>query len=215
MTTTGGDETRASYDKVAEEYAARLLNELENKPLDRELLDRFAERVGDKGRVCDLGCGPGQIGRYLHERGLDVFGVDLSPAMLEEARKAHPGIPFQQGDMRALDLPDGSLAGIAAFYSIIHVSRGEVTAVLSELRRVLQPGGILFLAFHVGDEVLHVEDFWGYEVSLDFTHFTKEEMEGYLREADFVIDTSIERPPYPEVEYQSRRVYIFAVKPNA
>src|SRR5687767_14656650 len=133
MSTTSDHNTQASYDRVAGEYAARLLDELDNKPLDRELLDRFAERVAGKGRVCDLGCGPGQIARYLHERGVDVFGLDLSPSMLEEARKAHPGIPFRQGDMRALDLPDNSLAGIAAFYSILHIPRDEVTAVLKKL----------------------------------------------------------------------------------
>jgi ubiquinone/menaquinone biosynthesis C-methylase UbiE len=214
MSTTGREDTQCSYDKVAGEYAVRLLAELDNKPLDRELLDSFAEKVRGKGRVCDLGCGPGQIARYLHERDVDVFGIDLSHAMLEAARKAHPDIAFEQGDMCALDLPAESLAGIAAFYSIIHIPRDEVTSVLRELRRVLVPGGILFLAFHVGDEVLHVEDFWGYPVSLDFTFFTQGEMERYLREANFVIDTSIERPPYPDVEHQSTRVYIFAVKPG-
>jgi SAM-dependent methyltransferase len=209
----GENDTQRSYDAVAEEYTAQLLNELENKPLDRELLDRFAERIRRKGQVCDLGCGPGQVARYLYERGVDVFGIDLSPGMVEEARKAHPEIEFQQGDMRALDLPDGSLAGIAAFYSIIHVPREGVTKVLLELRRVLQPGGMLFLTFHVGGEVMHLDDFFGHQVSLDFTFFTQGEMEGYLRDAGFTIDTSIERPPYPDVEHQSTRAYIFAVMP--
>jgi ubiquinone/menaquinone biosynthesis C-methylase UbiE len=210
---SGSDQTKSSYDKVAEEYTAQLLNELENKPLDRELLDRFAERMRRKGRVCDLGCGPGHVARYLYERGVDVFGIDLSPGMVEEARKANPDIEFRVGDMRALDLPDGSLAGIAAFYSIIHVPREEVTDALRELRRVLQPGGVLFLTFHVGDEVVHLEDFLGHPVSLDFTFFTQGEMEGYLRDAGFRVDTSIQRPPYPDVEHQSTRVYIFVLKP--
>jgi SAM-dependent methyltransferase len=209
----GENDTQRSYDAVAEEYTAQLLNELENKPLDCELLDRFAERMRRKGQVCDLGCGPGQVARYLYERGVDVFGIDLSPAMVEEARKANPDIEFRVGNMRSLDLPDGSLAGIAAFYSIIHVPLEGVTEVLLELRRVLQPGGVLFLTFHVGDEVVHLDDFFGHQVALDFTFFTQGEMEGYLRDAGFTLDTSIERPPYPDVEHQSTRVYIFAVKP--
>lgn len=209
----GGDSTRASYDRVAEEYARHYLREFEHKPLDRELLDRFAHYVQEVGgRACDLGCGPGQVAGYLHARGVDVFGVDLSPAMVEQARLAHPGVEFWHGDMRALDLADDSLAGIAAFYSILHIPRGEVTLVLGELRRVLKPGGLLFLAFHMGDEVLHADELLGTPVCLDFVLFKREEMEGYLRCADFLIEDVVERPPYPEVEYQSHRAYIFARK---
>lgn len=206
---------RTSYDRVAEEYTRLISDELKDKPLDREALDRFAARVADKGRVCDLGCGPGQVARYLHGRGADAFGIDLSPVMLEQVRRLNPVIEFRQGNMRALDLPDGALAGIAAFYSIIHIPREEVAVVLEELRRVLQPGGLLLLAFHRGSDVVHMGEWWGQPVSLDFAFFEceEEEMEGYLRQAGFTIEESIERAPYPEVEHQSHRVYVFARKP--
>ncbi len=206
------DDTQSSYNRVAKAYAEYYVNEFDHKPLDRELLDRLASRVKGKGRVCDLGCGPGQVAAYLHTRGVDAMGIDLSPGMVEQARQAHPGIEFQQGDMHALPLPDESLAGIAAFYSIIHIPRGEVTTVLKELRRVLQPGGALLLAFHLGDEERHVEEMLGQPVSVDVTFFQTAEMEGYLREAGFAIDESLERDPYPDVEYQGRRGYIFASK---
>ena len=98
--------TQTSYDRVAEEYARRMLHELDHKPRDRELLEHFAQQVTGKGRVADLGYWPGQIARYLHDHGVDAFGIDLSPAMVELARRAHPGMEFQQGDMRALPLPD-------------------------------------------------------------------------------------------------------------
>lgn len=202
-----------SYDRVAEEYTRRIGDELDHKPLDRELLDRFAAQVSGKGRVCDLGCGPGQVARYLYERGVSSFGIDLSPAMVKQARQAHPDIEFRQGDMRALALPDGSLAGVAAFYSIIHIPHEEATTVLKEWLRVLQPGGLLLLSFHRGDSTVHMEEWWGQSVSVDFYFFEQEEMEGYLREAGFSIEESIERAPYPEVEYQGHRVYTFARKP--
>lgn len=207
--------TQASYDRVAKEYTERLLHEFDHKPLDRELMDRFASRVAGKGRACDLGCGPGQVAAYLQARGVDVFGLDLSPQMVEQARQANPTIEFQQGDMGALKLPDESLAGIAAFYSIVHTPRHEVTNVLKEMLRVLQPGGLLLLTFHMGDETLHPEDLWGIPVSLDFLFFQREEMEGYLKAAGFAIDEAVERAPYPDVEYQSRRAYIFASRPGA
>lgn len=201
--------TQTSYDRLADEYARRMLAELDHKPLDRALLDRFAAQTAG-GRVCDLGCGPGQVGRYLHDRGTDAFGIDLSPGMVARARKAHPGMAFEAGDMRALPLANESLAGVAAFYSIIHIPRADVSAVLEEVRRVLQPGGVLLLACHRGDEIRHFDELWEQPVTLDFIFFERSEMLGYLAKSGFEIDDVIERDPYPEVEAQTRRVYIFA-----
>ncbi|OLC98508.1 MAG: class I SAM-dependent methyltransferase [Acidobacteria bacterium] len=204
---------QSSYDRIAEEYTVRIAGELKDKPLDRMLLEGFAARVNGTGRVCDLGCGPGHVARYLHDRGVDIFGVDLSPGMLEQARKLNSNIEFQQGNMLALDVEDGAWAGIIAFYSIVHIPRAEVPQAFREMQRVLKPGGFLFLAFHLGDEVLHEEDCWGHQVSLDLVLFRRKEVERYLMEAGFAVEDSLERDPYPpEVEYQSRRAYILARK---
>jgi len=205
-----------SYDRLANEYAARYANELDDKPFDRDQLTRFADLVRGNGPVCDLGCGPGQIARFLAARGLDVVGVDLSPGMVEQAKQLSPGLEFRVGDMLALDRPDGSLAGIAAFYSIIHVPRARVVDALGEMRRVLRPGGLLLLAFHLGDEDLHLDELWGEEVDIDACFFARAEMEGYLRDAGFEIVETLERGSYPpEVEYQSRRAYVLARSPAA
>lgn len=205
--------TQTSYDRVAEDYARQLFDELAHKPLDRELLARFAGMLQGMGRVCDLGCGPGQVARYLHECGAEVFGLDLSPKMVEVARRLNPGLDFVQGDMACLDLENDSLAGIAAFYSVIHIPRAEVAAVLGELRRVLKPGGVLLLAFHLGSEVKHLDEWWEKPVSLDFAFFGRDEMLGYLKAAGLRVDDVIERAPYPDVEVATQRLYIFASKP--
>jgi SAM-dependent methyltransferase len=202
----------SSYDEVADEYVARIFDELRGKPLDRELLDRFADAVRDAGPVCDVGCGPGHVARYLHDRGVDVSGVDLSEGMLERARRLNPGVAFRRGDLAALGVEDGTWTGIVAFYSIIHVPRGEVVDALRELERTLRPGGILLIAFHVGEETLHLDELWGHPVALDFFFFTAEEMTGYLRSAGFRVEEVIERDPYPDLEYPSRRAYIRARK---
>jgi ubiquinone/menaquinone biosynthesis C-methylase UbiE len=206
-------EVQSGYDRVAEEYARHLYNELQHKPLDRELLDRFAERVRGKGLVCDLGCGPGQVARYLHDKRVEVCGADLSPGMVEQAQRLNPGIEFTQGNMLGLPVEDESWAGIAAFYAIVNFPPADLAAVMREMRRVLRPGGSLLLSFHIGEQIEHVSDLWGRAVSLDFYFFGVEQVTTELLAAGFETDEVIERGPYaPEVEYQSRRAYIFARK---
>jgi SAM-dependent methyltransferase len=169
--------------------------------------------VRGAGLVCDLGCGPGQVARYLRDRGVAMCGVDLSPGMVERARELNPGVEFRQGDMKALDVPAELWAGIAAFYAIVNLPPAEVAQALREMRRVLRPGGLLLLSFHIGEEISHVEDLWGCAVCLDFYFFRTTDVEGYLRTEGFEIEEIIEREPYaPDVEYQSRRAYIFARK---
>ena len=101
--------------------------------------------------MCDLGCGPGHIARFLHNAGADVFGLDLSPGMLEEARRLNPEIAFRQGNMLDLDLPDNSLAGIVAFYAIVNLPRAAVPQTFHEMARVLKPAGLLLLSHHIGE----------------------------------------------------------------
>ncbi len=203
-------DTQTSYDRVADEYVRRIFDELQHKPLDRQLLDRFAANVRDVGPACDMGCGPGHVARYLHERNVQVYGVDLSVELVERARRLTPGVEFRRGDMMALDIPDESLVGIAAFYSLIHIPRADMVRALRELRRVLRPGGVFLLAFHIGDDAIHLDDWWGQKVCVDFFFFQSAEMTGYLASAGFEIEEVIEREPYPDIEHQSQRSYIFA-----
>jgi len=211
MSDRSAHDQRTSYDAVADDYTARIAAELQHKPFDRMLLDQFAEQVRDLGLVADIGCGPGHVARYLHDRGVRVVGIDLSPRMIECARKLHPNIEFQQADMEALPVPNGTWAGIVAFYSLIHVPRDRVVPALRQFRRVLRPRGLLLLAFHIGAVVVHLDEWWGHRVSVDFVFFRSDEFEGYLTAAGFEVERSMERDPYPlEVEHQSRRGYILA-----
>lgn len=206
---------RESYDRIADDYAREIFGELQHKPFDRELLERFADRMRGRGQACDMGCGPGQVARYLQNAGVTVFGLDLSPRMVEVARRLNPDISFREGNMVALDLPDAALAGIAAFYAIVNTPEESLPSVFREMYRVLQPGGLLFIAFHVGSEVIQKEELWGQVVSMNFYFFRTLSIRRKLEAAGFVIEEVVEREPYaPGVEYQSRRAYIFAVRPG-
>jgi ubiquinone/menaquinone biosynthesis C-methylase UbiE len=206
---------RESYDAVARTYADEIYGELRGKPFDRQLLDQFAERVRGKGWVCDVGCGPAQVARYLSDRGAEVFGLDLSAGMLAEARRLNPDLQFVQSSMTELGLASESLFAITVFYSIIHIPRQQVVAALAEMLRVLKPGGSLLLTFHLGTGDSHHEEMLGHRVSMDMALFATEEMSGYIRGAGLRVDEVLERDPYaPEVEYQSRRGYLLASRPE-
>lgn len=207
------EDTRTSYDRVAAEYAGRFKDEMDDKPFDRDCLDRLAREVGDLGPICDLGCGPGQIARYLHRQGVKTLGVDLSPKMVAEAERLNPEIHFHQGDMLSLPDADNSWGGIAAFYCIIHIPREHIVDALHEMRRVLKPGGVLLVTFHIGEEIKHLDEWWEKPVNLDFAFYLPDEMETWLQEARFDVVQTLLREPNPQVEVATRRAYLFARKP--
>ncbi|MFF0145807.1 methyltransferase family protein [Amycolatopsis sulphurea] len=206
-------ETRTAYDTVAESYAEMLHGLLEESTWDRAMLGAFAELVGD-GPVGDLGCGPGRLTGYLAKLGLDVFGVDLSPGMVEVARRTYPGLRFDVGSMAALDLPDGALAGALAWYSLIHTPRPDLPVLAAELHRVVVPGGLLLTAFQVGDEVRHLEQAYGHDISADAHRLPVDFVRDVLSDAGFVIQSVLVREPEGDFE-STPQAYVTARKPRS
>ena len=207
------DAIRASYDRVADAYAEAIFHELEGKPFDRDLLRRLAAATAGRGRVCDMGCGPGLVARFLRDLGVDVFGLDLSPGMLEQARRLSPEIAFREGDMTSLDMKDGELVAIAAFYAVVNLADELRLKALREMARVLAPEGLLLLSFHVGSDVLDVKELWGRPIDMSFYLLDPDTVEADLKTVGFAIEEVTIRDPYPpEVEYQSRRAYVWARK---
>ena len=199
------------YDLISHAYGERYAHELDYKPFDRDLLHRVARSVPTPA-VCDLGCGSGHIGAHLQSLGLQVTGIDLSPGMVEEARRSYPQVRYEVGDMLDLKLKEDSLGGIVALYSIIHLRREDLVAAFRGMRRVLKPGGLLLVSFHRGQGELHEEEELGFPVSFDCTLFEPEEVAGAMEKAGFeVIETTIRRPY--EQEFPTCRVYILAEKP--
>lgn len=201
---------RESYDSAAAAYAEHLSDELARKPLDRHLLNRFAEETRGRGPVADLGCGPGHVAAYLREQGVTVFGVDLSEQMVAVARTRTPDLDFRVEDMRNLSVSDATLAGIVLFYSIVHFDLAELPGVFREARRVLKDGGLALVAFHAGDYLVHRDELFGAPVSLDFRAHLPESVVEVLRSTGFAVMEEIHRDPYEGVEYASRRCYLVA-----
>lgn len=207
--------TRASYDVMAVEYAEKVGSDLDAKPLDRALLAAFAEltKAGGNGLVADVGCGPGQVTAALHRLGLDAFGIDLSPEMIAVARRTHPHLRFEVGSMLALDLPQASLGGLLAYYSIIHIPWGRRADVFDEFHRVLAPGGQLMLVFQVGDDQGHRAEAFGKAICVDWYRQQPDEIAGLLRRAGFEVWATTTR--LPDSTEKTPQGYVLARKPVA
>jgi len=207
--------TRASYDAVATDCAERWRDELEARPLDRALLAGFAELVRGAGPVVDIGCGTGRVTAHLHALGVDVFGVDLSPGMVAAARRAYPGPRFDEGSMLALDLPDGAVGGVLAWYSTIHVPTERLPEVFAEFHRVLTPGGHLLLAFQAGDEVLRLTEAFGHQISLEFHRRRPERVAELLSQAGLAMRARMVREREEDGDFPEKtpQAYLFARKP--
>lgn len=210
--------TRASYDTIAVDYAEWARDELAVKPLDRTVLDGFAElvRTADRGPVADIGCGPGRLTAYLHRRGVPVSGIDLSPQMVALARRMYPDLHFEVGSMTAaLRVQEGSLGGILAWYSIIHVPQERLPDVFAQFHRLLAPGGYLQLAFQAGDELSHRTDAAGHSISLDFHRRRPEDVASLLEQAGLPVYARMLREPDVQGEFpeSTPQAFLLARKP--
>ena len=197
---------RSSYNTVARTYESRFVDELRDKPRDRELLERFAVSVGDP--VVDVGCGPGQIGAFVQGLGRRVAGIDFSPQM---ARLALDRLDAAvTADMRALPLADRAVGGVVAFYSLIHLPRPDLVPALREFRRVLRPGGRVLFSAHEGRGEVELEEFIGQPVPMIATFFELDELTAATAAAGFEVVSAERREPYP-VE-STVRLYVEATR---
>lgn len=160
--------TRRDYDSMAARYAEFVQDPVNAEPFGRALIDVFADLVGSRGAngtVADVGCGPGHMTDQLARRGLSAHGIDLSPAMIELARRNYPDLSFDVGSILGLDFADCSVGGLLAHFSIIHTPPERVPMALAEFARVLMAGGYLLLGFQSDNDTLQNWEAFDHKVS--------------------------------------------------
>ncbi|MTD14121.1 methyltransferase domain-containing protein [Nakamurella sp. YIM 132087] len=190
--------TRQSYDTVAEAYASLTRDAVTEQPVLAAVLGMFAHlsraawQSDGPPPVLDIGCGPGHFAGHLDGLGLAVTGIDLSPGMIGIARRDHPGPRYAVGSMTALPCPDAAAIGALVSWSIIHVPDQQLDPVAGELRRVVQPGGIVAVGFHVGDRTNHrTEGYGGLPMDLDVHLRPVEVMSDLLQRHHFHIEATM------------------------
>lgn len=209
-------EVRRCYDLSADEYAKRFLNELDGKPYDRNVIERFSQMVTPGGLVYDIGCGCGQTTNFLAGFGRQtVIGLDFSEKSIELARRLFPKIQFEVDDMLFSRMESGSADGIIAFYAIVHFSYREIEKTLGEWFGLLKSGGYCLFSFHVGRGTLSVNDFLGIEGACATWRFLNtDRVLSCAERAGFHPCEVVERYPYANAEHPSKRAYIILQKPT-
>lgn len=204
------DPVRASFDRIADQYAADFADELTRKPWDVERLRRFAASCGP-GPVLDVGCGAaGHIGRFVADLGLTpVVGVDFSERSVLHASRVNPTLRFVAGDVRELPVADRACAGVLAFYSLIYGNDMTIAVALSELRRVIRDGGRLLVAVHAGIGAQRFTDYKGAPVDVELYHRQPAAFAAQVRRAGFIVESIETRPPYA-FEHATERLYLAA-----
>lgn len=202
-----------AYNAVSKMYADKYSDEILLKPKVQEFLAEFVQLVPVDGLICDMGCGPGQVARYLKNNlHRNVTGVDLSSKMVEIANEINPGIEFKCADILQME-EAGVYEGIVGLYFIVNFAPATLPNVFDKLYQLLKPNGKLLLSFHIGEDKLNrIDSFWDSGKALDFYFFNPETVSKTLVNSGFRIADIKYREPYPEIEYPSKRAYVFAEK---
>lgn len=190
---------RAAYNAVAASYARVLPDTSFEVLLDLAMIQQFADAVlagTADGGILDAGCGTGRMIAHLESLGLpDVEGVDLSEAMIAQARISHPRGRFKTGDLAALPYPDGRFRGVLAWYSVIHTPPEHLPDIVMELARVTGPGAHVLLGFHAGNGQRTVDRAYGHDVALTACLHDPADTAKLLARQGFTIAAQLTRQP--------------------
>lgn len=202
------------YNQTAKEYAGQFLNELDHKPFDRNILDRFNDMLPNASLIYDFGCGSGQTTKYIHDKNKHrIRGLDFSENSIRLAKRNFGEVEFIVDDMLDSRMATSSADGILAFYAIVHFTYTEIEQALKEWWRLLKPNALALFSFHVGEGSVEIVDFLGVSgAKATWRYLDVDRVIEISEQVGFKIEEAVIRYPYKGVEHESRRAYILLRK---
>jgi ubiquinone/menaquinone biosynthesis C-methylase UbiE len=135
------DRIRICFGRFAKTYDKHM-EKTNHLAVQTQIMERFLPLI--RGRMLDIATGTGTIARMVKARTKAlVHGLDFSPEMIAQAKKSSPDILFQVGDAHALPYPNGYFDVITCSYGFYWFDKQ--CAVISEIKRVMKPGGVFIL----------------------------------------------------------------------
>lgn len=207
-------EVKDCYNRTAKEYAETFLHELDGKPFDRNLLDRFDSMLSTGSLIYDFGCGSGQTTKYIHDRKKHkIIGLDFSENAIQLAKQNFNDIEFIVDDMLHSKMASESADGILAFYAVVHFTYLEIEQVLKEWLRLLKPNALCLFSYHDGEEAIETVDFLGVSgAKATWRFLNTDRVLEIAEQVGFKVEEALVRYPYKGVEHESKRAYIMLRK---
>lgn len=172
-----------TYEKIAGKYAQQYFDDMGDLPY----IDKFLDKLPKKGKILDVGSGPGQFAKHMSRKGFEVIGIDFSKKMISIAKDKVSSVDFRYMDMRQLDFSDNSFDGIFSAYSLIHIASKEVLTTLKGFYRVLKTGGYVEIAVQKGEADKIIDEPFMPTEKMFFNFFKEERIAKYLEDAGFQV----------------------------
>ena len=185
------------YNAHVKEYVSKFMD----LDLYRDTFDAFLELLPTNAKILELGCGPGNVVKYLKSKrvDLDIFGIDLAPEMIKEAQRQNPDSQFEVMDIRDTgEIPQQFDAVIAAF-CLPYISYDDVPALFANCRKLVVDNGLLYVSCMEGPKSrsgFEKTSFTG-EDEMYINYYERSEILSLLKENGFIIEGFFTKD-YPE-----------------
>ena len=199
---------RQAYRQVRDDYHNYAAQEL-NKPWWNTLLSG----VQVDGLILELGCGTGVAAKYFSERGRRVIGIDISPEMIELARREVEKVPLLCADLEDIEFPENTLDGISAFFVFLHLPKEKTRTMIERTYRWLKPGGSLALSVVEGTDEGRCDNFMDKDCKVYLSYYEQEELKDMLSGAGFTIkETEVKH--FEGEGFEETELFFIAIKQN-
>ena len=189
--------TIETYDLSAKAFE----NKFMNLDLYKDNLNSFCRLLKPGAKILDLGCGPGNVAKFLYELNQDytIVGIDLSEEMIKLARQNVPqnSVMFKVRDIRDLEIEETMYDAVIASFCIVHLENDETKNLLKKINKMLRKNGMLYMSCMEGEKSGFETTSFSDRGYIYFNYYTEEFLTRILEKNRFKI-LEINRQDYPE-----------------